>query len=80
MVDQPRRMRCFVLWRKEDPTAVSGSGIIAEGIQFGDGRVSLRWISDHASTANFDSIEDVRLIHGQGGTIVVEWMDAGYAD
>ena len=80
MVDQPRRMRRFVLWRKEDPTGVSGTGIIAQGIQFGDGRVSLRWLSDHASTANFDSIDDVKAIHGHDGATVVDWMDAGFGD
>ncbi len=80
MVDLPRRMRRFVLWRKEDQTGVSGTGIVAQGIQFGDGRVSLRWLSDHASTANFDSIDDVRAIHGHDGATVVDWMDAGWSD
>ena len=80
MVDQSRRMRRFVLWRKEDPTGVSGTGIIAQGIMFGDGRVSLRWLSEHASTANFDSIDDVRAIHGHDGATVVDWMDAGHGD
>ena len=68
-------MRRFILFRKEDPTGVSGTGIVAQGIQFGDGRVSLRWVSQHASTANFDSINDVRAIHGHDGATVVDWMD-----
>lgn len=73
-------MRRFILFRNEDPTGVSGTGIVAQGIQFGDGRVSLRWVSQRASTANFDSIDDVTAIHGHDGATVVDWMDAGDGD
>ena len=80
MVDPAITIRRFILFRKEDPTGVSGSGIVAQGVQFGDGRISLRWLSEHASTANFDSIDDVRAIHGHDGATVVDWMDAGHGD
>lgn len=37
-------MRTFVLRRNEDISGVSGVGIVAEGIEFSDGVVALRWL------------------------------------
>ena len=37
--------RAFVLQRNEDETGVSGTGIVAEGVEFSDGTVALRWTS-----------------------------------
>ena len=61
-------MRMFRLVREVDETGISGTGVVAEGIEFSDGRVALRWqTGDHNSTVIWDSIESVRAIHGHGG-------------
>ncbi len=69
-------MRRFVLNRTEDESGVSGTGIVAEGIMFSDGRVVMRWcVGEHRSTSSFDSIEDVLGIHGHEGKTQVKWID-----
>ena len=65
----------FELHRTDDPSGVSGTGLVAEGIQFGDRRVAMRWRSPFASTVVYDSIEDVEYVHGHGGTTKVVWLD-----
>jgi hypothetical protein len=66
-------MRTFVLIRTEDVSGVSGIGPVAEGIQFSDGTVVLRWTARLRSTTIFDSIFDLEAIHGHEGRTVVEW-------
>lgn len=67
-------MRTFTLQRSEDETGVSGTGTVAEGVEFSDGRVALRWIvGDHKSTVVWDSIECVTAIHGHNGKTKVQW-------
>lgn len=61
-------MRTFHLQRDEDETGISGTGIVAEGIEFSDGKVALRWCAgEHRSTVLWDSIASVEAIHGHEG-------------
>jgi hypothetical protein len=69
-------MRRFVLNRLEDDTGVSGTGFIAEGVEFGDGTAALRWRTEHTSTAIYSSMTDLVAIHGHGGKTVVVWVDS----
>ena len=41
-------MRLFKLQRKVDCSGVSGTGVVAEGVEFDDGQVALRWLTAHA--------------------------------
>lgn len=68
----PRR---FVLNRLEDETGISGVGLVAWGVEFPDGRVVMRWSSEHRSTAFYDSMNDVVVIHGHNGKTRVDWVD-----
>lgn len=69
-------MRRFRLIRSEDISGVSGTGHVADGVQFEDGKVVTRWRAAIAQTCIWDSIEDVQAIHGHGGATVIEWIDA----
>jgi len=69
-------VRSFLLVRDEDETGVSGTGVVAWGALFPDGRAVMRWCTDTASTAVYDSIADVETIHGHGGKTHIEWADA----
>ena len=60
-------MRTFFLVRDEDPTGISGVGVVAEGVVFSDMTVVLRWFTKTRSTGFYDSIGDVEQIHGHGG-------------
>lgn len=68
-------MRRFQLHRDEDETGVSGTGIVAEGVQFTDGHVALRWLTDHTSTAIYGDLLDVSVIHGHGGKTRIVFLD-----
>lgn len=68
-------MRAFNLVRTKDPSGVSGTGVVAEGVQFSDGSVALRWVvGEHHSTAVWPDIDSVEAIHGHGGLTVVVWV------
>lgn len=72
------KMRRFYLVRTVDvdPDQTSGTGIVAEGVEFEDGIVAMRWKTKHTSTAIYFSIEDVKAIHGHNGKTVVKYIDA----
>lgn len=62
--------RLFHLLRVEDETGNTGTGIVAEGVQFTDGTAALRWLSDTASFVVYqgaDGVEAVKAVHGHGG-------------
>jgi len=76
---QPTSMRRFYFERTNDVSGTSGIGVVAEGVQFSDGRVALRWVTDSgpSSTVIYDSVEDAETIHGHNGGTRVVWVDGG---
>jgi hypothetical protein len=68
-------MKRFVLDRIEDKTGVSGTGFVAEGILFDNGKCALAWLSRYRSVTVFDSIEEVEIIHGHDGKTIIRWLD-----
>ena len=67
-------MRGFYLVRDVDVSGVSGTGKIAQGVQFDDGTCAMRWLTGTASTAIYSSIDDLVIIHGHNGASKVEWI------
>ncbi|MFI1287434.1 hypothetical protein ACH4VM_02800 [Streptomyces sp. NPDC020792] len=70
--DQPR---VFHLQRDHDVSGVSGTGRVADGVQWPDGTVTLRWIGDRPSTVHWDRLDDALAIHGHGGATRIVWAD-----
>jgi hypothetical protein len=72
-----RRLRRFVLMRRRDTSGISGIGRVAEGVEFSDGRVALRWVAHEQSrsTVLWDCIADLVTIHGHDGDTEVVWVD-----
>jgi hypothetical protein len=68
-------MRRFQLHREVDETGISGTGVIAEGVEFHDGTAALRWKSKFKSTAVYASMGDVEAIHGHNGQTKIIWVD-----
>jgi hypothetical protein len=60
-------MRMFDLYRMVDETGVSGTGIVAQGVEFDDGSCAMRWATEHKSTALYDNIDTLKAIHGHNG-------------
>ena len=70
-------MKTFYLCRNEDVSLTSGTGRVAEAVEFDDGAIAVRWIgnmnaSGVSSTTLFNSIEDMMKVHGHQGRTVLE--------
>lgn len=70
------RPRAFVLVRHEDETGVSGTGVVAWGVEFPDGVVALRWKSAWPTSVVFHDkgMEAVEAVHGHGGKTEIVWV------
>lgn len=86
MNDTRGAARTFVVIRDVDVTGISGTGIVAEGVEFSDGTVALRWLDiDHEhpnyvrgvrpTTVLHESIASVEALHGHGGATRIVWDD-----
>ncbi len=71
----PSDPRRFYLLRREDPTEVSGTGRVADGIQWADGTCTMRWRTHINSTSIYDSVSDVEAIHGHQGATTIVFID-----
>lgn len=60
-------MKTFTMVRDEDVTGVSGTGIVADGVEFPDGVTVIRWRGVHQSTVVWPNIESALAIHGHDG-------------
>lgn len=71
----------FVLRRAEDVTGVSGTGIVADGVIFPGGMKTVtRWrggTTGVAQTCVWDSIQDVKAVHGHSGATQVDLVPVG---
>ena len=69
-------MKPFEMHRDVDESGVSGTGHVADGVEFDDGRVALRWRTnkDHNATTLFDSMSAVHSVHGHGGKTRIEYL------
>ena len=68
-------MRRFYLERFEDATGISGTGIVAEGVEFDTGDCVLCWMTPTSSIGVYKNIKAVKAIHGHGGLTKVRWFD-----
>lgn len=69
--------RSFDLMRAHDGTKVSGTGRVAEGYEFENGKVALCWLGQFSSVNIYEGIDHVRAIHGHGGSTEVVFHQNG---
>lgn len=64
----------FVLRRHQDVSGVSGTGVVADGFRFPDGRVVTRWrdTAGVQQTCVWDSLVHVKKIHGHNGATTID--------
>lgn len=60
-------MRVGHILRHEDESGVSGTGVVAEWIEYSDGEVVVHWLSHTPSTNHYRNIKQLEQIHGHGG-------------
>lgn len=61
----PQGLRTFTLYRDEDVSGVSGTGIVVEGVVFSSGVTIVHWLTPppRGSINIFDSFEQFMQIH-----------------
>ena len=74
-VQQDILMRRFILQRNENVSGTSGTGIVAEGVQFTDGTVAVRWRSMIASHVIYLNVHAAEQIDCHGGATRLKWID-----
>lgn len=65
----------FELNRQVDISGVSGTGLVAVGVEFPTGKCVVNWLGKHTTVTVYDSIEDVKFIHLHGGNTILNWID-----
>jgi hypothetical protein len=70
-------MRRFELHRIEDVTGVSGTGVVAEGVEFSDGVVALRWLTAWPTSVVFHDkgMASVDHVHGHTGKTQIVFLE-----
>lgn len=68
-------MRVFELYRKEDVTGVSGTGVVAVGIMFPNGSVAMQWLGARSSIVIHDNMENVVSVHNHNGKTEIRWLN-----
>lgn len=66
-------MRTFTMVRDTDVTGYSGTGEVAEGIEFTDGTVVIRWRGPTASTVIWPDRQTAMRVHGHDGATRFEY-------
>lgn len=69
------KMRLFQLHRDKDTSGVSGTGIVAEGVEFSHGMCALTWLTPNRCVNVYENIKAVETIHGHEGATRIVWVD-----
>lgn len=72
---KPKQFKRFYLNRKKDHSGNTGSGIVAVGVQFPGGKCIVNWMTDTPSFNFYDSLEDIKEVHGHDGDTEINFMD-----
>lgn len=69
--------RRFKLVRQVDVSGVSGTGVVAEGVEWSDGSVALHWRGKWPTTTVYETggVEAIVAIHGHQGATQLVWDD-----
>lgn len=67
-------MRIFILDRIEDESGVSGTGVVAEGVQFVGGKCVICWLVKPHSIGIYNSLAEVEQVHDHGGKTKIKMV------
>ncbi len=69
------KIRRFYLNRQQDHSGVSGTGNVAEGVEFSNGMCAITWITPYRCVTFWNSIKELEAVHGHEGDTVISWLD-----
>lgn len=61
------KIKTFYLFRHSDVNGLSGTGIVAVGSVYPNGKAHMQWVSFKSSFEMHESVESLIDIHGHGG-------------
>lgn len=67
------RARAFHLVRDDDETGISGTGVVAEGVEFSNGFCAMSWLTSQHRVAVYPNVKALEAIHGHNGRTRVVW-------
>jgi hypothetical protein len=68
-------MRLFELHRDVDSSGVSGTGTVAQGVEFDNGMCAMTWLTEWTSVAIYPSVSILESIHGHNGNTRVVYLE-----
>jgi hypothetical protein len=69
-------LRRFALVRLHDATGVSGTGVVASGVQFPSGLAVMQWAPPRQGVVfQPEGVAALLEIHGHGNGTIVHWID-----
>lgn len=63
------------MYRERDHSGISGTGLVAEGMEFSNGQVALSWLGELTSITIHQSVANVEQIHGHHGATYLVFLD-----
>jgi hypothetical protein len=69
------KIKTFYLLRHTDVNGLSGTGVVAVGVVYPNGRAHMQWVSYKASFEMHDNIDMLMDIHGHSGATELIWGD-----
>jgi hypothetical protein len=73
-------MRLFELHRDIDSSGVSGTGVVAQGVQFDSGQCAMTWLTEWNSVAVYPDLDTLEAIHGHNGNTRVVFVEGPAAE
>lgn len=69
------KIKPFYLLRHADINGLSGTGVVAVGVVYPNGRAHMQWVSFKTSFEMHDSVENLIDIHGHNGATQLIYGD-----
>lgn len=69
----PTHIEKFYIFRKKDISGISGTGIVAVGVEFPSGKIVIEWTSYQTSIGLYDNMTKFLEVHGhEGNTEIIK--------
>ncbi|CAG0948017.1 hypothetical protein ANRL1_04830 [Anaerolineae bacterium] len=70
-------MKIYDLMRADDTTGISGTGRVAQIVEFESGKVAVAWCADGRpqSVAVYNNLDEAKIVHGHSGSKFVLVLD-----
>lgn len=72
-------MRLFELHRDVDSSGVSGTGVVAQGVEFDNRQCCMTWLTEWNSVAVYPDLSTLEAIHGHNGNTRVVFVEGPVA-